>query len=157
MRTIESEVTGGAARSSDRAGIVSGECGASRAAGQSCRRQRAALVAAFRQSRSRLVRVSDATQADIFPGRGSRRSFPVITLQVRSHRPCRSMESGVFAHSFTIRALAAGVLLDPPNKAPEPTSRSVTPRAIEGKAEMKQWHESRSAARVAPEQAVAHL
>ena len=44
-----------------------------------------------------------------------------------------------------------------PNKAPEPTACSVTPRAIEGEAEMKQQKESRSAARVAPEHAVAHL
>ena len=42
-----------------------------------------------------------------------------------------------------------------PNKAPEPTSCSVTPRAIEGDSEMKQRKETRLAARVAPEQAVA--
>jgi hypothetical protein len=44
-----------------------------------------------------------------------------------------------------------------PNKAPEPTSGSVTPRAIEGMVETKQWNENRSPARVAPAPAVAHL
>jgi hypothetical protein len=44
-----------------------------------------------------------------------------------------------------------------PNKAPEPTACSVTLRAVEGETKMKQRKASRSAARVAPEQAVAHL
>jgi hypothetical protein len=44
-----------------------------------------------------------------------------------------------------------------PNKAPEPTSRSVTPRAIVLFSEMKQRTSNPNPARVAPEQAVAHL
>jgi hypothetical protein len=42
------------------------------------------------------------------------------------------------------------------NKAPEPTSGSVTPRAIVPSSEMKQWTSNSNAERVAPEQAVAH-
>jgi hypothetical protein len=44
-----------------------------------------------------------------------------------------------------------------PNKAPEPTSCSVTPRAILSCSELKQRTANSNAARVAPEQAVAHL
>jgi hypothetical protein len=44
-----------------------------------------------------------------------------------------------------------------PNKAPEPTSCSVTPRATVPSIELKQQNPSRLQARVAPEQAVAHL
>jgi hypothetical protein len=43
------------------------------------------------------------------------------------------------------------------NKAPEPTSGSVTPRAILPKAEMKHRNQYRSAARGAPAPLVAHL
>ena len=44
-----------------------------------------------------------------------------------------------------------------PNKAPEPTPRSVTPRAIVSEIEMKQRNPNRPAARVAPARVVAHL
>jgi len=44
-----------------------------------------------------------------------------------------------------------------PNKAPEPTSRSVTPRAIVPKIEVKLRIQNRPVARVAPARAVAHL
>jgi hypothetical protein len=44
-----------------------------------------------------------------------------------------------------------------PNKAPEPTPGSVTPRAVESKIEMKQPKENRSVARGAPAPVVAHL
>jgi hypothetical protein len=44
-----------------------------------------------------------------------------------------------------------------PNKAPEPTATSVTPRAISRSAELKRRTENRSEARVAPAVAVAHL
>ena len=47
--------------------------------------------------------------------------------------------------------------LDRPNKAPEPTSCSVTSRAISRLSEMKLQTENRILARAAPEQAVAHL
>jgi hypothetical protein len=46
---------------------------------------------------------------------------------------------------------------NPPNKAPEPTTCSGTPRAIVCLFEMKLQTEVRNAARVVPEQAVAHL
>jgi hypothetical protein len=46
---------------------------------------------------------------------------------------------------------------EPPNKAPEPTSCSVTSRAIVPLVDLKQQNPSRLQARVAPEQAVAHL
>jgi hypothetical protein len=97
------------------------------------------------------------------------------------HSPARSRAS-YFAHvglvdCFEMRVVAPFTRLPPfsrriqvrlrgrvralgpyfPNKAPEPTACSVTPRAIAGKAEMKQWKEHRPAARGAPEQAVAHL
>ena len=45
----------------------------------------------------------------------------------------------------------------PPNKAPEPTSTSVTLRAFVGSSEMKLWTDVRFAARSAPAVAVAHL
>ena len=45
----------------------------------------------------------------------------------------------------------------PPNKALEPTSTSVTPRALSGASEMKHRTEKPSKARVAPAVAVAHL
>ena len=45
----------------------------------------------------------------------------------------------------------------PPNKALEPTSTSVTSRAIEFILEMKQMSPDRNAARGAPAVAVAHL
>ena len=45
----------------------------------------------------------------------------------------------------------------PPYKAPEPTSTSVTPRALSSTLEMKHRTEERSEARVAPAVAVAHL
>jgi hypothetical protein len=45
----------------------------------------------------------------------------------------------------------------PPNKAPEPTSCSVTSRAIVPLIELKQQNPNRLQARAAPEQAVAHL
>ena len=44
-----------------------------------------------------------------------------------------------------------------PNKAPEPTAGSVTPRAFVGVAESKPQTENRDAARGAPVPAVAHL
>ena len=44
-----------------------------------------------------------------------------------------------------------------PNKAPEPTPTSVTPRALSGVSTMKQQNEARLAARVAPAVVVAHL
>jgi hypothetical protein len=44
-----------------------------------------------------------------------------------------------------------------PNKSPEPTSCSVTPRAFVSFSEMEQQPPNPNAARVAPEQAVAHL
>src|SRR5688572_18791301 len=44
-----------------------------------------------------------------------------------------------------------------PNKAPEPTSGSVTPRAISRISEMKPQHLNRHAARGAPAPLVAHL
>ena len=45
----------------------------------------------------------------------------------------------------------------PPNKALEPTSTSVTPRALSGAFEMKHRTGKRPEARVAPAVAVAHL
>jgi hypothetical protein len=44
-----------------------------------------------------------------------------------------------------------------PNKAPEPTTRSVTPRAFLRPSEMKPRTPNRHAARGAPERVVAHL
>jgi len=44
-----------------------------------------------------------------------------------------------------------------PNKAPEPTTMSVTPRAIVRVIEMKPQIENRHAARGAPAMVVAHL
>ena len=44
-----------------------------------------------------------------------------------------------------------------PNKAPEPTSTSVTLRAIVSSSELKLWTENRLVARSAPAVAVAHL
>ena len=44
-----------------------------------------------------------------------------------------------------------------PNKAPEPTAGSVTPRAIERVIELKPQHANRAAARGAPAPTVAHL
>ena len=44
-----------------------------------------------------------------------------------------------------------------PNKAPEPTTRSVTPRAFSREPELKFRTDNRHAARVAPERVVAHL
>ena len=43
------------------------------------------------------------------------------------------------------------------NKAPEPTTTSVTPRATEREIEMKQRDEFQSEARVVPAVVVAHL
>ena len=48
-------------------------------------------------------------------------------------------------------------LSDPPNKAPEPTSTSVTLRAIVSSSEMKLPNVDRFQARSAPAVAVAHL
>ena len=48
-------------------------------------------------------------------------------------------------------------MFDPPNKAPEPTPTSVTPRAIEGVVELKQMNLSRFEAHGAPAAVVAHL
>jgi hypothetical protein len=45
----------------------------------------------------------------------------------------------------------------PPNKASEPTSTSVTARAVECFPELKHWSENWSEARAAPAVAVAHL
>jgi hypothetical protein len=63
---------------------------------------------------------------------------------------------------FLIHSLAASVASDfghptQPNKAPEPTTRSVTPRAFLRISEMKLQTRNRHAARVAPERVVAHL
>ena len=44
-----------------------------------------------------------------------------------------------------------------PNKAPEPTACSVTPRAIDPSPDVKQRTGNPHAARIVPEQAVAHL
>jgi hypothetical protein len=44
-----------------------------------------------------------------------------------------------------------------PNKTPEPTTASVTPRAIECVVELKQMNSNRSEARGAPAAVVAHL
>ena len=77
MRTIGSEVAEVVARMSDMAGTVSRACDTSRAAGQSCRRPCAVALAAFRQSRSWLIRATHATQADILLRRDSPPRFKV--------------------------------------------------------------------------------
>ena len=65
-------------------------------------------------------------------------------------------------HSLFFRSLVLSFvhvrhLSDPPNKAPEPTSTSVTLRAIVSSSELKHWTENPLAARSAPAVAVAHL
>jgi hypothetical protein len=50
-----------------------------------------------------------------------------------------------------------GRIRNRPNKAPEPTTHSVTPRAFLRITEMKLQIPDRRAARVAPERVVAHL
>ena len=157
MRTIESEVAVEAARRTDRAGTVSSASDAGRAAGHSGRRQCAVVLAVFRQCCSGLVRAADATQSGTLPRRSSPLSLRDPTLRSRRHRPCRLMKSRVFVPPCAIRAAAAGELPDPPNKAPEPTSTSVTSRAIVCFPEMKRWTEKPIEARAAPAVAVAHL
>ena len=57
----------------------------------------------------------------------------------------------------SIRVGYQGESPKPPNKAPEPTTTSVTPRAILRSSEVKQRTEARSEARVVPAAVVAHL
>jgi hypothetical protein len=59
--------------------------------------------------------------------------------------------------SIASRLHAAGVLVDPPNKAPEPTPTSVTPRASSRMTETKHWSADPNPARGAPDAVVAHL
>ena len=159
MRTIGSEVAEVVARRFNRAGIVSSACGTARAAGPSCRRPCAVALAAFRQSRSWLIRAIYATQANTLPRRASPPHLPIATFPGTEVHPFADlMKSRVCAPRIAIRARAAGFLFpEPPNKAPEPTSHSVTPRAVSRESEMKHCTDNRHAARVAPERAVAHL
>jgi hypothetical protein len=67
------------------------------------------------------------------------------------------MKPRIFDSSMVIRPQPSGVLVDPPNKAPEPTPTSVTPRAFSRVTEMKRWIADRNPARGAPDAVVAHL
>jgi hypothetical protein len=118
-RTIGSEVAEEAARRPDRAGTVSSACDTGRTAGQSCRRPRAVVLAAFGQSRSWPIRATHATQADIFPRRDSPPHFQVATFPGSEvHPSCRPMKSRVCSPLIAIRSRAAGFLF--PNR---PTRR----------------------------------
>jgi hypothetical protein len=102
----------------------------------------AATEAFLKRDRSALLRARDRIVA------GPKWNGEILTLNV---------VDSLFEHFDESYLDAYMKAPKPPNKAPEPTSCSVTPRAIEAEAEMKQRKEGRSAARVAPEQAVAHL
>ena len=125
-------------------------CGSSVSERWSCRRER--------------VPGTRVTRSGKFQTVGTRRSgVHALTRVLPSHvrwtpRVTRSRhsvcESSPPPSSFIALMIQVAA---PPNKTPEPTACSVTPRAIEGKAEMKPQNANRFAARVAPEQAVAHL
>jgi hypothetical protein len=67
------------------------------------------------------------------------------------------MKPRIFDSSMVIRPQPSGVLVDPPNKAPEPTPTSVTPRASSRMTESKHWSADPNSARGAPDAVVAHL
>ena len=75
------------------------------------------------------------------------------TLQPQ--RNFRSPESSIVKSTLFISAVFP--LCVPPNKTPEPTTMSVTPRAISRVIEMKPQTENHHAARGAPAMVVAHL
>ena len=91
----------------------------------------------------------------------SGRAFEHLALVQRSHGlRCLSSRLGG-AGGFATRPRrffnARGATLHTPNKAPEPTPGSVTPRAISRISEMKPQTLNRLEARVAPAPVVAHL
>ena len=91
----------------------------------------------------------------VFLRRGSRRHAAAVRLvMIASHS---KLKLQVVRHPARMQFGAAGHNPSQPNKAPEPTSRSVTPRAISRESELKPRTDNRITARVAPEQAVAHL
>ena len=105
---------------------------------------------------------------------------PVSTRRRKTRVSCRFLMSGdwifvPFRSGFCVR-VCSGHLRRPirqtsllqsntlaacesawPNKAPEPTPRSVTPRAVSRSIEMKHRNPTRHTARVAPARVVAHL
>ena len=68
--------------------------------------------------------------------------------------------TGDFRPLVSLRIPALNAIRDktkPPNKAPEPTTMAVTPRAISRTIEMKPQKPNRHVARGAPAMVVAHL
>jgi hypothetical protein len=62
-----------------------------------------------------------------------------------------------FSSQFRFTVLQSIRIPSVPNKSPEPTPTAVTPRAIEGVAELEQMNPNRFEARGAPAVVVAHL
>jgi len=102
------------------------------------------------------------------PTAASRCSDARIGVRVRTVWPGAASERGWFVGTVeavgdlvvaeVVRWLALLLrMFDPPNKTPEPTPTSVTPRAFESVVELKQMNPDRFEARGAPAAVVAHL
>ena len=100
----------------------------------------------------------DAGLRSLHPARESQLLIPDRTSKMaapRSHKDDEPVPPLPRLESLFTSALSSPQ--SPPNKAPEPTSTSVTLRAFVGSSEMKLWTDVRFAARSAPAVAVAHL
>ena len=73
------------------------------------------------------------------------------------HGPEKERASGAPREISRLSSLPRRRHSQSPNKAPEPTPSAVTPRAIVGVIELKQWSPICDAARGAPAAVVAHL
>ena len=84
---------------------------------------------------------------------------PAACISSQSKASGVGVDLGTFRRSHPgalIRSISAR-RIGPPNKAPEPTSSSVMPRAIVPSSELKQRTEFLNRARAMPAEAVAHL